>query len=140
VLKLPLYVCIVVLFWCPMQCWVRWIDFNIGKGKKKESWKRISAGHGCIPTHRKISSNLGKCKGYIWVVAKLSIQAKGIYDLQKNINPSNGYIWFAKSYQSRQWVYMICKKLLIRAMGIYDLQNIINPGNGYIWFASRHMG
>ncbi len=94
-----------VLFWCLMQCWIRWIHFNIGRGKK-EFWKRISAAQGCIPRHCKISSNLGKCKGYIWV-AKLSIQAKGICDLQ--------------NYESGQRVYLICKS--------------INLGKGYIWFA-----
>jgi hypothetical protein len=49
---------------------------------------------------------INRGKGYIWV-AKLSIGAKGIYELQ--------------NYQLGQRVYMICK--------------IINPGKGYIWFA-----
>lgn len=99
-------VCIMVLFWCLMQCWIRWIDFIIGEGKKGIletgiSWTRV---------YTQALKNFLQ-SGYV----------QRVYMSCKIINPGNGYIWFAK--------------LSFRATGIYDLQKIINLGNGYIWFA-----
>ncbi len=108
-----------VLFWCLRQCWIRWIDFYIGKGKKgiletDISWTRVyTLGIENFPP--------------IWV------SAKGIYELQNYQSGQRG-IYDLQNYQSGQRVYMMCK-IIKSGQWVYMICKIINLGNGYIWFA-----